>query len=443
MERIKKHQASDRRKQAGAALVASVFGLLLLTLLVTSLFMLSEGSRRVSTNFAENSEAFYIAEAGIAHAVGLLVLHGKDYKGIDTEIPADGVPFGAGRYTVEVVNDTQPNTKRIISTGFGSNGSSAQIETVIQFNTSSVSDAAVVVNGNINIGGNLQVLGAQGVIHANGTMNLSGNNRAQQYYSASSTITYPANQPCPNGSVTGPPPGCAATPDIRQNQPQIPIPNIQPSDLFNQADYRFYPPQSNPSLPARITDKNGNVVATNCQAGCWGGWTYNSGQGWVANSGSNFPSGTYYAVQSSMQINRTFGTSGAPLNVTFVADGSISFSGGASYQTPKATLDGRKIAVLAGADIAINGANINTTNTEGTFYARHQFYLGGGQPRLFGNIFVYNEADTALYGQNIVQRQGEVSLIVSGDPQIVFNGNSTSSGSSSSVAIYRWREVRN
>ncbi|MBS1797072.1 MAG: hypothetical protein JSS81_24810 [Acidobacteria bacterium] len=431
---------SVRKNERGAALFTAIFGLLLLTLLATSIYLISDGEKRAAINYGENAEAFYIAEAGLAHAVGLYAANGKDYD-ITTAIPAGGVNFGAGKYTVQSANGAIANTKVITSVGTGKNGASATVETVVQFGSTPVSDAAVVVNGNVSINANIQVLGQKGIIHTNGSVTLSGNNRAEKYFSATGTITGAFGQPCPNGSNTGAPPGCDAVADVRQNQPPQPVPDIKPTDFSAQADYLFYP--QNGATPAQIRDKAGNVVATNCQSGCWGGWTWNSSQGWVANSGSTMPAGTYYAVQSSFQINRTFGASGTPLDVSFIADGSVSFSSGASYMTGKATKDGRKFAVVAGADVSIGGANINTTNYESTFYARHQFYLGGGQPVIYGNIAVYNEDDTALYGQNVVLRQSGVAFITTGDPKIIFNGNGASSGTAGAITISQWREIRN
>lgn len=430
------------KNERGAALFTAILGLFLVTLLGSSLYLIADSAQRSSTNFSESNEVFYIAEAGLSHAIGLYTLNGQSYN-INTVIPAsgNGVSFGNGSYTVTTTSP-QANTRIITSTGVGQNGAKAVVEASVQFTATSQSDAAIVVNGSVSIGGGLQILGSQGVIHANGTMNLSGNNRAQNYYSATGTITRSGNQPCPNGSVTGAPPGCAATPDVRQNQPALSVPNIDPTTFFTQADYRLYPTIG--STRARITDKNGVTVASNCDAGCWNGWTWNSGQGWVINSGSTLPTGTYYAVQSSIEVNRTFGSSSSPLTISFVAEGSVSFSGGASYMTPKAVdAGGRKFAVVAGDDVSIQGANLNTTNAEGTFYARDQFNLAGGQPKIRGNIFVYNLNDSPAYGQNKVQRQNGNSFFASGDPQVTFNGNSASSGGTSTLQINTWREIRN
>jgi len=437
------NKSKKNENERGAALFTAIFGLFLLTLLATSLFLISEGEKRVAVNYGENNEAFYLAEAGLSHAVGLYVTNGKDYN-ISTDIPSNGVNFGVGKYTVQTVNGTLANTKVITSTGTGKNGATATIEATIQFASSSVSDAAIVVNGNVAINANIQILGTMGVIHANGNMSLSGNNRAQKYFSATGTITGQFLSPCPNGSKTGAPPGCDLITDIRPLQQPQTVPDIKPTDFTSDADYRFLPPQTSPALTARIVDKNGNIVASNCQSGCYGGWTYNQSQGWVANGGSTMPAGTYYAVQSSFQINRTFGTSGTPLNVTFVADANVAFSSGASYMNGKAEKNGRKFAVVAGADVAAGGANINTTGNSNTFYARHQFNLDGGQPKIYGNILVYNEADTALFGtQNIVQRSNGNAFMSSGDPQVIFNGNGSGSSSASTVTINQWREIRN
>lgn len=441
-----------RQKEKGAALFTAIFSILLLTLLGISLVAISESSRTVSKNNIESTEAFYIAEAGLAHAVGLIKANGASFN-VNSVIPSSGagVTFGNGSYTVQITNPTA-NTIQITSVSVGRNNATATVRAVYQVSSGSSSTGGIVVNGDINVSGNLQILGNNGIIHSNGNMVLGGNNRAELYYSATGNITAPAPQPCPNGSVTGAPPTCDATPNFRSSQSSLPVPNIQSSSFIGTADYFLVPgnPATMPAPLAAVTkptqatiyDKNGNIMATNCEAGCWGGWTYNSNQGFVINSGSTMPTGTYYGYQASIQVNRTFGTSGSPLAISFIADGHVSFSGGASYFNGKATLSGENYAVVAGGDVAINGANLNNTDANNIFYARNQFSLEGGQPVINGRVYVYNEADGILFNANPVMRVNGSSLRVTGDPKVVSKSSSSSGGSPTVVQI-SWKEIRN
>lgn len=440
------------KNESGAALFTAIFSIMLLSVLGLSLMVVSESARTVSKNNIEASEAFYIAEAGLAHAVGLIKTNGGSFN-INTVIPSSGtgLTFGKGTYTVQVTSPTA-TTRQITSIGVGRNGATSTVRATYQVASPTGGIGGIVVNGDINISGNIQITGANGIIHSNGNMILSGNNRAEEYYSATGTITAAAPQPCPNGSVTGASPTCDATPDMRSAQSSMTVPNIQPSNFLTQAEYFLVPgnpaampsPLSSVAKPttATIYDKTGTIMAGNCDAGCWGGWTYNSTQGWVINSGSTMPTGTYYGYQSSIQVNKTFGTSGSPLTISFVADGHIGFSSGTSYFNSAATYSGEKYAVVAGGDVLIGGANLQNTEANNIFYARHQFSLEGGQPIINGRIYVYNEADTVLFNENPVVKVNNSSFRTTGDPQVISAAASSSSGSAT-VTLIGWKEVRN
>jgi Tfp pilus assembly protein PilX len=442
----------NRRDEKGAALFTAIFSILLMTILGLSLMLISESSRTVSKNNIETTEAFYIAEAGLAHAVGLIKANGASFN-INSVIPAsgNGLAFGDGTYTVQITSPTA-NTRQITSVGVGENGATSTVQGSFQVSSPTSSTGGIVVNGDINVSGNIQITGENGIIHANGNMVLSGNNRAELHYSATGTITAPAPAPCPNGSVTGAPPTCDTTVDMRSGQSSVAVPNVQPSAFLGQADYFLVPPNpaampaplSGVAIPttATIYDKNGNIMGNNCGAGCWGGWTYNSTQGFVINSGSTMPAGTYYAFKSSLQVNRTFGSLASPLAVSFIADGHLGFSSGASYFNSDATYSGDKYAVVAGGDIVIGGANLNNTGADSIFYARHQFSLEGGQPVLNGRIYVYNEADGILFNANPKLKVNNSSFLTTGDPKVISKAVTAASGSAT-VTLLSWKEIRN
>lgn len=442
----------NSKNESGAALFTAIFSILLLSILGISLVLVSESSRTVSKNNIEASEAFYIAEAGLAHAVGLIKSNNASFN-INSVIPSSGtgLTFGKGSYTVQITSPTA-NTRQITSIGIGRNGATSTVQAVYQVSSPSGASGGIVVNGDINISGNIQITGTNGIIHSNGNMVLSGNNRAEEHYSATGTITAPAPQPCPNGSVTGAPPTCDATVDMRSSQSALTVPNVQPISFLAQTDYFLVPgnvsampsPLSATSIPttATIYDKTGAILASNCDSGCLGGWTYNLTQGWVINSGSTMSAGTYYGYESSIQVNRTFGSSGSPLTISFIADGHIGFSSGASYFNSDATYSGEKYAVVAGGDVLIGGANLNNSEANNIFYSRHQFSLEGGQPILNGRIYVYNETDGVLFNANPVVKVNNSSFRTTGDPQVVSAATSSSSGSPT-VSLIGWKEVRN
>ena len=77
------------KNESGAALFTAIFSIMLLSVLGLSLMVVSESARTVSKNNIEASEAFYIAEAGLAHAVGLIKTNGGSFN-INTVIPSTG-----------------------------------------------------------------------------------------------------------------------------------------------------------------------------------------------------------------------------------------------------------------------------------------------------------------------------------------------------------------
>ena len=432
--------------QQGAALVISIFAILLVTIIGFALISNGMVSQSISKNSREQTEAYYIAEAGLAHAVGLFKTNGNTFD-VNTVIPAsgNGVAFGTGSYTVQTQYDSTTNLRRITATGTGNNGAVATIEGSYQ--TGAPSSPAVLVNGNVSINSNLEVTGTNGIVHINGTLSLNGNMRAQKYFSSTSTITKSGVQSCPSGAVTGAPPTCDAVADTRASQSAITIPDIQPSSFYSQADYFMVPPNPGsmptplsaitPPTTATIYDKNGNILASNCQsANCWGNWSYNSTDGFTAVSGTTFPAGVYYAYKTSIKARfASFGSSGSQLLVSFIADGHIKFDDTTGYFDAKATMGGEKYFVVAGGDILIDDADLYNTDTNQIFYARNQFYLGDSDAHLYGKVRVLNSADTSLFGTNLVSGQ---AFQVMGPQPIVSNGLS----SGSNFTQVSWREVR-
>ncbi len=446
-KKIQTKNVNDKNQQ-GAALVLSIFAILLVTIIAFAVISNGLVSQNVSTNAKDQTEAYYISEAGLAHAVGLFKANGNSFD-VNTVIPAsgNGVAFGGGSYTVQTEYDSTTSLRKITSIGTGKNGAVATIEGSYQTG-GAPSSPAVLVNGNVSISSNLQVTGTNGIVHVNGTLTLNGNMRAQRYFSSTSTITKTGVQSCPSGAVTGVSPACDAVADTRQSQSVITIPDIQPSSFYSQADYFLVPPNPGsmptplsaitPPTTATIYDKNGNILGSNCQAAaCWGNWTYSSGSGFTAGASTTFPAGVYYFYHSSMQAKfSTVGSSGSQRSISLIADGHILLDDSTFYFDAKATMGGEKYFVVVGGDIEIDDADLYNTDTNQIFYARNQFFMGDSDAHLYGKVRVLNAANT-LYGTNLVTGQ---AFQVSGPQPIVSNGPSSSSGSGFTLAS--WREVR-
>src|SRR5690242_3352522 len=120
-----------RKREQGVALITSIFVLLLITVLGVTLTFIGTSALTITTNDRQNTEAFYIAEAGAANAAKILLLSDpsqfsavltagdgqpntgdelsikpRGYSGSTfTPIPSNGVPFGTGKYKVYVKDD--------------------------------------------------------------------------------------------------------------------------------------------------------------------------------------------------------------------------------------------------------------------------------------------------------------------------------------------------
>lgn len=435
------------RSENGAALITSIFALLLVTLLGMALVAVGEIGRSVSTNDRENTEALYLADSGITHARKLIFgFPSSNYSAILTAgdgvadtgdelssttmfaspIPAGGTTFAGGTYVVNVTDDndeTGPTQNRNVdrnmrivvrSVGTARNGATATIEVII----SATVVPAIVVDGNLRISGNPDLIGTGGGVHSNGNLEISGSPRAQDFFGASGTYSQ-------SGSPkTGTPPGFSdSPPDTRAGATAVTIPNLNPADFRSQATYIL-------GNDGRIRNQAGTVVG-NASSGSWNDWSWDSGgRRWVA--GNNIPAGTYYAEGGSINVSGNPGESGGPRALSFIADGYIEISGNPRMAPVSEYL------MLAGTDLKISGNPDNPYT--GTLYARHQIDFSGN-PYINGQVLAKNLADTPYPdpgGNNPVPRQSGGFMVMSGNPVINFNG---SGGSGATVAS--WREVRN
>ena len=458
------------KKENGAALVTAIFAILLTTLIGTALHYMATVSLTVAVNERDNTEAFYIADAGINHAVTLI---GKTEKskfslilraganpapdsGDELSVPptaglweaSENIPSGnstgggvlnfgsggTGRYWISVKNDTAPGETPVTdlngilivtSTGVGRNGATAVIETSVKGK-----DAfpAILVNGKVNVSGNVNVMGINGILHANDTLVVSGNPCAEQYFSTSVNIVNAGNT---RGS------GCSGAGTIRSNQPVIapPVYNIR-NDFYGRTDYIL---GAIGTKAGKVYNSEGVLVADTTQtSNQWvsGGavWTwYPTQMAWVQ-SGTAILNASFYS-EGNIAITGNFGTSTNPARVSFIAEGCI-YNQGKQFMAPKY----QNFSMIAGTDLKISGrlteVSVEDLEMDGITYALHQIDFSG-TPTIRGAVVAANQADTPSPGGiNLVPLEAGF-MKISGNVRIIADGNN-----GGGLNTLNWREVR-
>ena len=96
------------RNERGAAIIVALAFLGVLMLMTTAFVSNLLASSNFEASFEAKTRSFYIAEAGLNHAMWKLGELGVDYTG------ESGVAFGDGSFDVEIALDPQDLDRRII-----------------------------------------------------------------------------------------------------------------------------------------------------------------------------------------------------------------------------------------------------------------------------------------------------------------------------------------
>ncbi len=455
--------------QNGAALVTAIFSILIATVIGIALYYSVLISLRIAVNDRDNTEAFYLADAGINHAAALI---GKVPKSKATRIltagantapgsgdelsvppsfglwePVESIPagdatgggilnFGAGgtgRYWVTVKNDSAfgetPTTDSngvliVTSTGVGRDGATATIETTTTMNPF----PAILINSKAKVSGNLSVKGTGGILHANNTLNLLGNPCSDMYFSSSANIINPSN-------LSGA--GCLGMGFNRAYQKIIkpPIYDIR-ADFYDKADYIL---GAIGSQAGKVYDNAGTLIHdTSSARNRWRNgsstWTWDDDDMTWSHSGSSILNATFYS-EGNIEIGGNFGTESIPVRVTFIAEGYITNSG-KQYLSPEYL----NFSLVAGTDLHVRGRLSEGTelSVQGINYAKHQISFSG-TPNIYGMVIAANQDDTDSPGCecNLVPLD-DGYMSISGNPNVTYDGDYIGGGTS----INNWREVR-
>lgn len=458
------------KREKGAALITALFAIMLVTLIGTALHYMATIALTVAVNDRDNTQAFYIAEAGIEHAkaligkveiskLSLILKAGTNplpNTGDELSIPpvaglwvsSESIPAGSnssggvtnygagnnGRYWVSVRNDTATGESAltdlngiliITSTGVGRDGARAIIETSIR---SLPPLPALLINGKANVSGSVLIGGLNGVLHANDTLLVNGNPCASQYFSTSANIVNPHKT---KGA------GCHGAGVIRSSQPIIepPIYNIR-NDFYGKTDYIF---GVEGARAGKVYNGAGVLIADTTltgnkwvSSGAEWNW-YPTQKAWVQ-SGSTILNASFYS-EGNIAITGNFGSSLNPAEVTFIAEGCI-YNQGKQYMAPKY----QNFSLVAGTDIKITG-RLTTSSTddvelEGITYAHHQINFSG-TPTFKGPVIAANQADTVSPGGSNLVPLDSGYMNISGNATIIVDSNAPRG-----VKNLSWREVR-
>ncbi len=441
--------------ESGAALITSIFAMLLITVLGFALISAGILAQNISTNAREQTEAYYISEAGLTHATNLLIYaNTTEFNSILqagdgiantgdelstrplslTPIPAAGIIFGNGKYVAKVGDDPadadgDPNKDsngRIVvtSTGYGKNGATVTTESIVGI----FGVPAIIVDGNVNFSGSTQLRGTMGGIHANGTLDLGGNPCADGLFSATGTI--------PGANKLNSGPGCSDPGFSQPFRDAVPVPSWDiRSSFYNRADYVL---GAIGSKKGKVYNSSGTMIAdTSLTLNKWvisigQEFTWNPSSGLWSTSSSTLPSATYYS-EGNLEITNSFGSESSPAAVTLIAEGYIELKK-TSVLIPKL----ENYGIMAGTDLMLSTKVASGSGAQSIFYAGHQIDISGTSS-IAGVLIVKNLADTnsPFCGCNRVGlSSGAIKL--NANMTLTYNGGLFKNNSK----IISWREVR-
>ena len=441
--------------QRGSALIAVLLLLMLMSALTAAFTFSAQTETLVVRNHETAAQARVAAEAGLNHAsqvtFGWLALWPNSYASVDAAIDAlladpsllePDIELGAlidvpgatnVEYEVFVLDEDDParagganllqddadadndengdedddaNRSLVIrAVGHAANGSRAEVEAVV----APYELPAIITDGNLTISGNPTVLaGANGGVHSNSNLTMTG----------SAAIT---GVPLSNGTATASgaysgTAGVIATGGTGGGKPVKDIPTIQVSFYDSWADFTL-------GADGVITNAAGvaECSAAVNQNACKDshGWKFSSGTWELENDVADDT--TVYA-ETPVKIAGNPGSVLDPVNLTIIAEGSIEISG-----SPVITPDNAELLFVTDGDLKISG-NLTVSVAEGQMLVREQLQISGN-PVILGQIIV----EDASFDDNTVSENR-----ISGNPQIIYNGDV----GSSMFRVSGWREVR-
>lgn len=443
------HTPSSER---GIALIVVLLLMAVLSGLATGFAMTGNVEVQMGTNEVHFAGARAAAEAGLNRAIVEILadtstnwLAGQD-GAVDLGNPSAGVnadngsiafllggagPYPLGTsgqftYTIEILDDDNPElyespldptnvTTRMLennnpfsnindrlilrATGFGPRGTVVRIArvldtvdtTTVSSTTTTLSNPAILVNGDFEMDGTITVQGTSGHVHANGNLSKTG---------ASGTVTG-------NATATGTADFGSWTPGGSSGggRPTINVPSISAANFESHADYKL---TLVGGVPVVQTGGPGNWTTCTTTACNNVGWSYSGG---IWNAGSSPTLATYY-IEGNVDIGPTSGSANRAISV--IATGDINVHGSAEL-TPE---NDAMIQFVSDGDVRIvNGSDLDADSTtiEGQIMVRGQFEAGGNM-EFQGRVLVQDVQSVGNLVENGDNR-------IHGTVQFTYNGS--------------------
>lgn len=428
------------------ALIAVLLLLMTMSGLAAALAINSNTETLIARNHQTAAQARAAAEAGLSHAVALVISDLQDWESTcatltlamsgllasggclpefdDLDTPqllrdltgyTTGLPETAVTYEARVLDEDHPDrglstadittiledndeesdaNEKIVVRAIGNAGGSA-IAT-IEATIAPLELPAIVTEDSLTIVGSVAVGGTTGGVHTNTDMTFSGN----------------AAQVVGECTASGVTTGSPAVGNCSGGAPSVTIPDVQASDYVSKADY---------TLHTGGTYSIGSGSPVTCANPCLGAWRWESNEWRVTSQGNLTPTdGTYY-VETDVTISGSPGSVATPVQMSIIAEGSINISG-----SPVLTPDSPGLLFVTDEDLSLGG-NLTANFAEALMLVREQVGIAG---------------NVAIAGQLMVQNAASVSTLVTtnginGNVTITYNG----SLDGKFVTVSAWRLV--
>jgi hypothetical protein len=415
--------------RAGIALPAAITALAAVSVLIAGVWVVVDLNAKTSLNRKAAVSALMVAEAGAAHALGLVrgdlrnttfdrLLKGYDNLALtaddglftgyglasDEQIPTGGRAFGGGRYYVTMVDDPAEtdllpmvdSNNRVMARcrGVMPDGASAEILAVI----GQIPFPAIATEGKLKIGGNPIITGVCGGIHANEITEIGGTPQVSGPTSASDTVIGSDCIETPDGSP------CQAP---LHHQPPIEIPPLTAADVCTDPDFVL-------RADGYIEDRRG--VTPDVRDGSTTNWGFKwGGDKWESDGPSTAPGGVVCADHD-VVISKNWGTESSPLSMSIFSTRSVIVSGNPTFTAA----DPSGAVIVAEGDVQISGNPSSGThnNYGGMIYAGAQCQINGS-PRLYGQLLCKDNDQPS--GHKDWVSISDLNADVSGNPEIIFD----------------------
>jgi len=383
------------RSRRGLALPAALFALVLLTVLLTGAFVMTDLNSKSSRNREDWIRATQLAEAGLNHALAMVreeladttmtrLLRGSDgLKNTSDDgrldgyglpstlaIPTAGVATPGGRYYARLEDDpaetdgdplTDRNTRLLaVCRGVTDGGATVTINAVI----GNATMAGLAVNGDFEISGSTQIRGRCGSVHTNADLTLSSTLVVETNASSSGTTS---------GTIIN---TYGETLPKEQGADPVEFPDLTAGEFCGRADYVL---RANGTVLNLLT----GTIVTKASIGWTGGPDI-----WEPTTGVVEAT---YCVEGNVQISTDIGTAADPRALTLLVQGSMEISGN-PFLEPE---DPDGIMWIMDGDLKLNGNSTTSVDSfNGFIYAGSQCEMSG-TVRIGGQVVCANNPNPA------------------------------------------------